>query len=78
MCLFCYLLKHVSTDIIGFVSCCVWSGKNSVPRVQMMIERGADIIAMPSCIPKGNPIGYACSHFETMRNALKKLIKDKG
>ena len=44
----------------------------------MMIERGADIIAMASCIPKGNPIGYACSHFETMRNALKKLIKDKG
>ena len=43
-----------------------------------MIERGADIIAMPSCIQKGNPIGYVCSHFETMRNALKKLIKDKG
>jgi len=43
----------------------------------MMIEKGAAIIAMASCIKNGNLIGYACPHFETMRGTLKKLIIDK-
>jgi predicted metal-binding protein len=64
-------------EIIGFVSCGGCPGKKTVPRAKMMIDRGADIIAMASCIKKGNPIGYACPHFETMRDALKKVTKDK-
>ncbi|MCL3778778.1 CGGC domain-containing protein [Prolixibacteraceae bacterium JC049] len=63
-------------EIVGFVSCGGCPGKKAVPRAKMMIDRGAEVIAMASCIAKGNPIGYACPHFENMRNAIKKVTKD--
>lgn len=64
-------------EVIGFVSCGGCPGKKAVSRAKMMIDRGADIIAMASCIQKGNPIGYACPHFEIMRDALKKVTEGK-
>lgn len=63
-------------EIIGFVSCGGCPGKRAVARVQMMIDRGAEVIAVASCIGRGNPIGYACPHFEIMRDALKKVTKE--
>ena len=39
-----------------------------------MVKRGADIIVLASCISRGVPIGYACPHAETMKNAINKKL----
>jgi len=61
-------------EVMGFVTCGGCPGKRAVARAKMMIDKGADVIAMASCIQKGNPIGFACPHFDTMRNAIKKSL----
>jgi len=40
----------------------------------MLIDRGAEAIVFASCISKGNPIGYPCSHYANMRDAVIKAI----
>ncbi len=61
-------------EIVGFVSCGGCPGKRAVARAKTMVERGADVIAFASCISKGNPIGFACPHFEKMKEAVVKGI----
>lgn len=65
-------------EVIGFVSCGGCPGKKAVPRAKMLMKRGADVIAMASCIKKGNPIGFACPHFEAMHNAIKKACSEEA
>lgn len=59
-------------DIIGFVSCGGCPGKRAVARAKLMVERGAEAIVLASCIGKGNPIGFPCPHYESMRRAIAK------
>ena len=61
-------------EIVGFVSCGGCPGKRAVSRAQMMVDRGAEIIALASCISKGNPIGYPCPYFEELKNAISRKI----
>ena len=64
-------------EIVGFVSCGGCPGKRVVPRVKMMIDRGAKSIAFASCISKGKPIGIVCPFFSEMRAAVvRKLGED--
>jgi predicted metal-binding protein len=42
-----------------------------------MVKRGADTIAFASCISRGNPIGFACPHFEKMKEAVIKKVGDE-
>jgi predicted metal-binding protein len=50
-------------EVVGFVTCGGCPGKRAIPRAKMMIERGVDVIAMASCIQKGNPISLCMSSF---------------
>jgi len=61
-------------EIVGFVSCGGCPGKRAITRAKLMVDRGAEIIVIASCISKGNPIGYPCPHFSNMRDAIKKKI----
>lgn len=61
-------------EVIGFVSCGGCPGKKAVARAKMMVERGAEIITFASCMSKGNPIGFACPHFEQIRDAVAKKV----
>ncbi|XPV76030.1 MAG: CGGC domain-containing protein [Desulfovibrio sp.] len=61
-------------EIVGFVSCGGCPGKRAVSRAKLMVERGAETIAFASCISKGNPIGFACPHFFTMKSAVQKKV----
>lgn len=63
-------------EIIGFVSCGGCPGKRAVSRAKMMVERGAEVIAFASCIKNGNPIGFSCPHYESMKAAVIKKIGD--
>ncbi len=61
-------------EIIGFVSCGGCPGKKVGLRAKMMQDRGADAIVLASCISRGNPIGFACPHFEKMKEVIKNLV----
>jgi predicted metal-binding protein len=61
-------------EIIGFVSCGGCPGKRAVSRAKMLVDRGATRIAFASCISRGNPIGFPCPHWQTMRDAIKKKV----
>lgn len=61
-------------EIVGFLSCGGCSGKKAVTRAKMLVERGAEIIAFASCMRKGNPIGFPCPHFQTIKEAVEKKV----
>lgn len=61
-------------EIIGFLSCGGCSGKKAVARAQMLVERGAQAIVFASCMKKGNPIGFPCPHFETIKAAVERKV----
>ena len=61
-------------EIVGFLSCGGCSGKKAVTRAKMLVDRGAEIIALASCMRKGNPIGFPCPHFQTIKEAVEKKV----
>ncbi len=65
------------SEVIGFLSCGGCPGKRAVSRAIMLADRGAEAIAFASCISKGNPIGFACPHFEQMKKSIEKAVGDR-
>ena len=63
-------------EVIGFVSCGGCPGKRAVARARMLVDRGAEAVALASCICKGNPISFPCPHHETMIAAIRKKLGD--
>ncbi|MDL2319701.1 CGGC domain-containing protein [Alistipes sp. OttesenSCG-928-B03] len=61
-------------EVVGFVSCGGCPGKRAVPRAKMLVDRGAEVIALASCISKGTPIGFPCPNAEQMETAIRKKI----
>ena len=61
-------------EIVGYVSCGGCPGKDAVPRAKEMVKRGAEAIVFCSCISRGDPIGYPCPHYETMKAAVINAI----
>lgn len=64
-------------EIIGVNSCGGCPGKKAVARAAEMVNRGADAIALASCITKGNPIGFPCPHAHEMKEAIVNKIGNK-
>lgn len=61
-------------EIVGIVSCGACPGKRAVPRAKMLVDRGAEVIALASCIFKGTPIGFSCPNAQNMRDAIAKRL----
>lgn len=61
-------------EVIGVNTCGGCPGKKAVTRAAEMVKRGADTIALASCITKGNPIGFACPHADKMIEAIRKKV----
>lgn len=57
-------------EVIGFTTCGGCPGKKAITRAAEMVKRGADTIVLCSCITKGNPIGFACHHAQSMKAAI--------
>jgi predicted metal-binding protein len=68
--------KGVEGDVqlIGITTCGGCPGKRPVKRAVEMVRRGADTIAIASCITKGNPIGFPCPHADIMIEAVRKAV----
>lgn len=63
-------------EIIGVNTCGGCPGKKAVTRAAEMVRRGADTIALASCIKKGTPIGFPCPHREQMQQAIQAKTGD--
>ena len=61
-------------EIVGFISCGGCPGKKAVGRAKEMVKRGAEAIVFTSCMSRGNPIGFACPHFETIKDAVTRAV----
>ncbi|KPU43487.1 CGGC domain protein [Oxobacter pfennigii] len=61
-------------EVIGVNTCGGCPGKKAVTRAAEMIKRGADTIALASCITRGNPIGFACPHAQAMKDAIYRRL----
>ncbi|MTI61830.1 MAG: CGGC domain-containing protein [Firmicutes bacterium] len=71
--------ENVEEDIelVGVNTCGGCPGKKAVARSVEMVKRGADIIALASCIGKGTPIGFNCPNFENMKEAIKVQVGEE-
>lgn len=63
-------------EVVGFVSCGGCPGKRAVTRAKMLVDRGAEVIFLASCIKKGNPISMPCPNYEAMRAAIAEKIEN--
>lgn len=63
-------------EVTGVNTCGGCPGKKAVTRAAEMVKRGADTIALASCITKGNPIGFACPHAKVIKDAIVKKLGD--
>jgi len=61
-------------EVIGMTTCGGCPGKKAVTRAAEMVKRGADTSVLCSCITRGNPIGFACPHAQTMKGAIEKKL----
>jgi predicted metal-binding protein len=63
-----------SVEIVGFINCGGCPGKNAVGRAKEVVKRGAEAIVFTSCMGRGNPIGFACLHFEIIKEAVTRAV----
>jgi len=74
------LFKDVGpVELVGFLSCGGCSGKEILSRVLKMIERGAEVIALSSCIVGNKPGGkyYPCPFLPQIKEMLEREVGDK-
>lgn len=60
--------------LIGFINCGGCPGKKVLLRARELVRRGADTIALASCIGKGTPMGFPCPQTEKMKELLRKEL----
>ena len=61
-------------EVVGVNTCGGCPGKKAVTRAAEMVSRGADTIALASCISKGTPIGFACPFAKKMKDTIAMQI----
>lgn len=64
-------------EIVGIVTCGGCPGKRAIPRAKMLVDKGAEIIALASCIFKGTPIGFPCPNAEMMKDAIIQKVGEE-
>ena len=60
--------KKQNLSVLRIAAGCL--GKKAVLRVRELVRRGADTIALASCISKGTPVGYPCPFAEKMKELI--------
>ena len=67
-------------EIVGFVTCGGCSGKEILPRALKMIEKGAEVIVLSSCIVGKKPGDkyFPCPYLSQIKEMLEKGLKDKA
>lgn len=60
-------------QIVGFVSCGGCPGKRAVARAKMLVDRGAEAVALASCIGKGS--GLSASPVPTVSRWCRPSVR---
>lgn len=63
-------------EVIGVNTCGGCPGKKAATRAAEMVKRGANTIALASCIFKGTPIDFPCPHAQAMKDAIVGKLGD--
>lgn len=63
-------------EVIGYVTCGGCPGKEILSRSEKMVEKGAEIIVLSSCIVGNHPGGryYPCPFLSQIRSLLQTYI----
>lgn len=64
-------------EVVGVNTCGGCPGKKAATRAAEMVKRGADTIALASCITKGTPIGFVCPYAEQMKAAIINKVGEE-
>lgn len=70
--------KDEPIELVGMVSCGGCPGKQVSARAAELIKRGADTIALASCITRGNPIGYPCPFQVKQKDLVRQQLGENG
>ncbi len=54
-------------QIVGFVSCGGCPGKSAALRARMLVDRGAEVVALASCVTLGKPLDFPCPNREQIK-----------
>ena len=60
--------------LVGVTTCGGCPGKRAGQRAAMMLRRGAQAIALASCITKGTPIDYACPFADSLVRVVRAAV----
>ena len=63
-------------ELVGFTNCGGCPGKRAALRVRELLRRGADAVALASCIEKGTPVGYPCPFAKRMEELVRKELPE--
>ena len=74
---FSHVDENENIEVVGFVSCGGCPGKKILMRSRELQKRGADTIALASCITVGTPIGFAFPHAEKINAMLANDLDDE-
>ncbi len=61
-------------EVMGIVSCGGCPGKRAVARALMLKSKGAEAIALASCMKKGVPLNFPCPNYEQILKAIKEKL----
>ncbi|MBD5416256.1 MAG: CGGC domain-containing protein [Desulfovibrio sp.] len=61
-------------ELVGVTTCGGCPGKKAGLRAGTMLRRGAQAIALASCITKGAPIDYACPFAATLAKVVRAAV----
>jgi predicted metal-binding protein len=65
-------------ELIGFMTCGGCPGKKVSASVKTLLEKGANAIALSSCMTKGYPVGsnaFVCPNLENIKKAVEEFLK---
>ena len=60
--------------LVGVTTCGGCPGKKAGARAAMMVRRGAEAIALASCITRGTPIDYACPFAGKLAKVVRAAV----
>ena len=64
-------------ELVGVTTCGGCPGKKAGLRAALLVRRGAQAIALASCITKGTPIDYACPFAGRLAQVVRAAVGEE-
>ena len=70
--------EGIEAELVGFMTCGGCPGKKVTASVKTLLEKGANAIALSSCMTRGYPVGsnaFVCPNLENIKKAIENYLK---